>query len=139
MSADLSSCFETRSLPHTRSLLPSQLYLLCRSSHSLRCYGARSGRSSTLWDITKAETTLGNVPNAGRRMSGSRARRRSNQRNNRSDLSLLLRILLCQNAVRESGSRQPRQNNSDHDTTDSIAGLFSICCRVKFTSRQSAS
>ena len=29
---------------------------------------------SDLWDITKAETTLGNAQNAGRRMSGWRAR-----------------------------------------------------------------
>jgi hypothetical protein len=32
--SDAATLFETRSLP-SRSLLPSQLYLLCRSSHSL--------------------------------------------------------------------------------------------------------
>ena len=36
-----------------------------------------------LWDTTEAETTLRNVPNAGRRMSASRSPRRSNKgRNN---------------------------------------------------------
>jgi hypothetical protein len=44
-------------------------YLSC-----LLCSRSRSGRRSGLWDITKAETTLGNVPNAGKRMSASRAR-----------------------------------------------------------------
>ena len=46
----------------------------CRSSHSLRCYGATSGRRSGLWDTTKAETTLRNARNAGKRVSASRSR-----------------------------------------------------------------
>ena len=46
------------------------------SAHPSRllCSRSRSGRRSGLWDITKAETMLGNVPNAGKRMSASLAR-----------------------------------------------------------------
>src|SRR5437660_11472108 len=40
----------------------------------LLCSRSRTGRRLGLWDITKAETTLRNVPNAGRNMSASRAR-----------------------------------------------------------------
>jgi hypothetical protein len=39
-----------------------------------RCSPGTSGRRSGLWDTTEAETTLGNVPNAERRMSASRTR-----------------------------------------------------------------
>src|SRR5437016_8922821 len=40
----------------------------------LLCSRSRTGRRLRLWDITKAEITPRNVPNAGRNMSASRAR-----------------------------------------------------------------
>src|ERR1700757_4324370 len=46
------------------------------SAHRSRlvCSGSGTRRRSGLWDTTEAETTLRNVPNAGRRMNASRGR-----------------------------------------------------------------
>jgi len=45
------------------------------------CSSGTSGRRSGLWDTTKAETMPGNAQNAGKRLSASRSRSRSSQRN----------------------------------------------------------
>ena len=74
------------------------------SAHPSRllCSRSRSGRRSGLWDITKAETMLGNVPNAGKRMSASRARsslramlRRAKERRRANDAVLRQLLRSC--------------------------------------------
>ena len=147
------ACFETR------SLLPSQRYLLCLARQSLGeggslfpfapLLGLEKRAKIGLWDITKAETTPGNVPNAGRNMSASRARsslhailrlakerRRANNARLRPDLpvpdGILLALLNQPRAINTMPLRRPfRPTPQDRATRcvprRSRADISSLC------------
>src|SRR5947209_10122776 len=83
----------------------------------LLCSRSRTGRRLGLWDITKAETTLRNVPNAGRNMSASRAR---------SSLRAMLR--LARERRRANNAIATRAKSEEH--TSELQSRQYLVCRL---------
>src|SRR5438132_1232786 len=86
---------------------------------------SRRDYAEALWETAKAETTLRNAQDAGRRLSASRSQRKPRQRNNALRLQRLI-ARLCRGFPARSTHRRCNDANIDAGVVNVVSGFASL-------------